>query len=186
LLDLLSIYRSGDPRESCYAPRRPWKPRNQCAYPDLQSKVPPYYQQQQQQWNPPGWKNWSTQYQHPWLQGWRGGHNLGNPQAPHVPMSNHPYPQFPSNTPQLLPGFIPPPLPPIPQQQPLQYQNARSPRPTLLPAQPVSNPNNKPPQPLNNVEMQAFPAYVITPIPLQEIQLRSGKFLDRQRPSVVI
>jgi hypothetical protein len=101
-------------------------------------------------------------------------------------MSNHPYPQFPPNTPQLLPGFVPPPLPPIPQQQLLQYQNASSLRPTLLPAQPVSNPNKKPPQPLHNVEMQAFSTYVITPIPLQDIQLRSGKVLDRQRPSVVI
>jgi hypothetical protein len=48
------------------------------------------------------------------------------------------------------------------------------------------NPNNKPPQPLHNVEMQAFPTYVITLVPLQEIQLRSRKVLERQRPSVVI
>jgi hypothetical protein len=68
-------------------------------------------------------------------------------------MSNHPYPQFSSNTLQLLPGFFPPHLPPIPQQQPLQYQNASSLKPTLLPAQPVPNSNNKSPQPLNNVEM---------------------------------
>jgi len=101
-------------------------------------------------------------------------------------MSNHPYPQFPTKTLQLFPGFVPPPLPPIPQQQPLQYQNESSTRLTLLPAQPVSNPNNNPPQPLHNVEMQAFPTYVITHVPLQEIQLRSGKVLDRQRPSVVI
>jgi hypothetical protein len=57
-------------------------------------------------------------------------------------MSNNPYPQFSSNTPQLLPGFVPPPLPPFPQQQPLQFQNASSSKPTLLPAQPVLNPNN--------------------------------------------
>jgi hypothetical protein len=101
-------------------------------------------------------------------------------------MYNHPYPQFSLNTPQLLSGFVPPPLPPIPQKQLIQFQNTSSPKPTLLSAQPVSNTNNKPPQPLNNVEMQAFPTYVITPIPLQEIQLRSGKVLDRQRPSVVI
>jgi hypothetical protein len=50
----------------------------------------------------------------------------------------------------------------------------------------VPNPNNKPPQTLNNVDMQSFPTYVITPIPLQEIQLRLRKFLDRQRPSIVI
>jgi hypothetical protein len=32
---------------------------NQPTYPDLQSQVPPYYQQQQE-WNSPGWHNWST------------------------------------------------------------------------------------------------------------------------------
>jgi hypothetical protein len=49
---LLAIYRSGDPGESSYSPRRPWKPRNQPTYLDLQSQVPSYYQQQQ--WNSPG------------------------------------------------------------------------------------------------------------------------------------
>jgi hypothetical protein len=34
--------------------------------------------------------------------------------------------------------------------------------------------------------MQAFPKYVIYPIPLQEIQIRLGKVLDRKRPSEVI
>ena len=92
-------------------------------------------------------------------------------------MSNHHYPQ--PNTPQLLPGFVPPPLPPIPQQQPLQYQNASSLRPTLLPTQLVSNPSNKLCQPLHNVDMQAFSTYVITHVPLHEIQLRSKKFMDR-------
>jgi hypothetical protein len=102
-------------------------------------------------------------------------------------MSNHPYPQFPPNTPQLLSSFVPPPLTLIPQQQqPQQYQNASSPRPTLLPAQLVPNPNNRPTQPFHNVEMHAFQTYVITHVPLQEIQLRSGKVLDKQIPSVVI
>jgi hypothetical protein len=50
----------------------------------------------------------------------------------------------------------------------------------------VPNPNNKTPQPLHNVEMQAFLTYFITLVPLQEIQLRSGKFLDRQRSSIII
>jgi hypothetical protein len=44
---LLAIYKSGDPGESSYAPRRPWQPRNQPTYPNLQSQVPPYYQLQQ-------------------------------------------------------------------------------------------------------------------------------------------
>jgi hypothetical protein len=46
LPSLLAIYRSGDPGESSYAPRRPWHPKNQSTYLDLQSQVPPYYQQQ--------------------------------------------------------------------------------------------------------------------------------------------
>jgi hypothetical protein len=50
----------------------------------------------------------------------------------------------------------------------------------------VLNPNNKPPQPLFNVEMQAFPTYFITSVPLQEIQLRSGKVLNKQILLVVI
>jgi hypothetical protein len=67
-------------------------------------------------------------------------------------MPNHPYPQFPLNISQILPGILPPPLPPIPQ-QPKQYQNASSPRSTLILAQPVPNPNNKPTQPLHNFDM---------------------------------
>jgi hypothetical protein len=100
-------------------------------------------------------------------------------------MPTHPYPQFPPNIPQLLLGFVPPHLPPIPQ-QPQQYQNASSPRPKLLPAQPVPNPSKKPTQPLHNVDMKAFPMYFIYLVPLQEIQLRSGNVLDMQRPLVVI
>jgi hypothetical protein len=34
--------------------------------------------------------------------------------------------------------------------------------------------------------MQTFPTYVISLVPIHEIQLRSGKVLDRQRHSVVI
>jgi hypothetical protein len=54
---------------------------------------------------------------------------------------------------QLFLGFVPQPLPPIPQQQSLQFQNEISPRPTLLLTQTVLNRNNNPPQSLHNVEM---------------------------------
>jgi len=100
-------------------------------------------------------------------------------------MPTHPYPQFPPNIQQIFPSFVPPPLPPI-AQQPQQFQTTSSPRPTLLPAQLVPNPNNKPTQPLHNVEMQTFLTYFISHVQLHEIQLRSGKVLDRHRPSVVI
>jgi hypothetical protein len=93
-------------------------------------------------------------------------------------MPTHPYPQFPPNIQQVLLGFVPPPLPTIPQQL-QQYHNTISPRPTLLLAQSVPNPNKKPTQPLHNVEPQIFPTYVISPVPLHEIQQRLGKVLDR-------
>jgi hypothetical protein len=50
----------------------------------------------------------------------------------------------------------------------------------------VPNTNNKPTQPLHNVELQTFLTYVISLVPLHKIQLSSGKVLDRQRPSIVI
>jgi hypothetical protein len=186
LPSLLAIYKSGDPGESSYAPRRPWKPRSQPMYQDPPPQAPPYYQQPQQV-ELTKLEKWSPQYasHHPWLQGWRGGHTQGNTQIPPIPMPTHPYPQFPPNIQQIFPGFVPPPLPPIPQ-QPQQFQNVNSPRPTLLPAQSVPNPNNKPTQPLHNVELQTFSTYFISHVSLHEIQLRSWKVLDKQKPSVVI
>ena len=93
---------------------------------------------------------------------------------------------------QLLPGFTPPPLPPIPQNPQQFHPPLHPPRPTILPAQPISNPNNRPPLPLHNADFQNFPAYAITPIPIQEIQLRSGRTfqtnqpIKRKPPTVVI
>jgi hypothetical protein len=78
-----------------------------------------------------------------------------------------------------LPGFTPPPLPPI-QQTPQQPQNP--PRPTILLAQPVPNPNHRPPLPLHNVDFQNYPAYNINPISIQEVQLRSRKILNKIQP----
>src|SRR5277367_3890619 len=84
---------------------------------------------------------------------------------------------------QLLPGFTPPPLPPI-QKTPQQFHPApHPPRPTILLAQPIPNPNNRPPLPLQNAYFQNFPAYSITPIPVQEIQLRSGRTLQPNQPT---
>ena len=38
----------------------------------------------------------------------------------------------------------------------------------------------------NNVEPHIFPSYTIIQVPLREIQLRSGKFLNENGPIVVI
>jgi hypothetical protein len=60
------------------------------------------------------------------------------------------------------------------------------PRPTPIPAQPIPNPNNRPTQPVQNIEVQTFPTYVITPASFNGIQLRSGRVLNKPNPTVVI
>jgi hypothetical protein len=103
----------------------------------------------------------------------------------------NPYTQYPPNLQQLLPGFTPPPLqqllpgftppslPPIPQNS---QQSQNPPRPTILPAQPIPNPNHRPPLPLHNTDFQNYPAYNINPISIQEVQLRSGRVLTKNQP----
>ena len=83
-------------------------------------------------------------------------------------MPPNPNTQYPPNMQQLLPRFIPPPLPPIPQNS-QQFRTHNPPRPTILPTQPIPNPNNRPSQPLHNTNFQKFPAHTIAPIPIQEI-----------------
>ena len=57
----------------------------------------------------------------------------------------------------------------------------------MLPTQPIPNPNNKPSQALNSIELQTLPSYVILIVPVHEIQLRSGRVVnDRPKPSVII
>jgi hypothetical protein len=60
------------------------------------------------------------------------------------------------------------------------------PRPTPIPAQPIPNPNNIPTQPVQNLEVQTFPTYVITPAPFNGIELRLGKVVNKENPTVVI
>ena len=62
--------------------------------------------------------------------------------------------------------------------QPLQLQNP--PRSTQIPAQPITNPNNRAVQSAYNTEIQPYPAYAISTLPIQEVQLRSGRILPQQ------
>ena len=79
------------------------------------------------------------------------------------------------------------PLFPLITQQPHHFQNTNPPRPTLLPAQPIPNPNNNPTQYLNSIELQTLPSYVISTVPVHEIQLQSGRVVnDRPKSSVII
>ena len=63
------------------------------------------------------------------------------------------------------------PLVPLITQQPHHFQNTNPPLPTLLPAQQIPNPNNKPTQSLNSIELQTISSYIILTVPIHEIQL---------------
>ena len=62
-------------------------------------------------------------------------------------------------------------------------------RPTQLPIQLVANPNNKIVQATYNANLQTyptFPTYLISTIPFQGVQLRSGKDLSQNNPPITI
>ena len=52
---------------------------------------------------------------------------------------------------------------------------------------PIPNPNNKLTQALKNIEFQNLPSYLVSTVPIHEIQLRSGRVVnDKPRTSVII
>ena len=62
-------------------------------------------------------------------------------------------------------------------------------RPTQLPVQHVGNPNNKNILVAYNVDLQTyptFPTYLISTIPFQGVQLRSGRYLSQNNPPITI
>jgi hypothetical protein len=72
-------------------------------------------------------------------------------------------------------------------QQQMQFTSIPNPpRPTPIPAQPIPNPNNRPTKPVQNIEVQTFPIYVITPASFNGIELRSGRVVNKPDPTVVI
>ena len=126
------------------------------------------------------WKNTNAQNP-PWQQGWRG-YSQGT-----VPPQYPAYPQYPPQYPKNQGNFSHPPMPQLQQPPPpLQLQNL--PRPTQIPAQPVANPNNRVVQSAYNTEIQPYPAYDFSTLPIQEVELRSGKILPQQekRKSTVV
>lgn len=57
----------------------------------------------------------------------------------------------------------------------------------MLPVQPVPNPShNRLPQPVKNIDIHPFRTYMIAAIPVNEIQLRSGKIVNKGKSVVVI
>jgi hypothetical protein len=72
-------------------------------------------------------------------------------------------------------------------QQPIQATPIQNPpRPTPIPAQPIPNPNNRLTQPIQNIEVQTFPTYVIMQSPFNGIELRSGRIVSKTNPTMVI
>lgn len=49
----------------------------------------------------------------------------------------------------------------------------------------MANPNNKVDKLVYNVEVETFPTYLIVPIQLQEINLRSRKILHQKYPIIL-
>ena len=105
-----------------------------------------------------------------------------------------PYPHYPTPTPYQLPYPMQPQMPPT-QLSPPQTQNQQlqlpplknSQIPTQLLVQLVANPNNsKTSQPIYNTEVPSLPTYFITLVPLLGVQLRSGRNLQPEPPTVTI
>ena len=180
--------------------KRPWQPRpapqgmfpnqnlqfpvNDQMYAQNSWNVPMPWQHQnhpQQQWRPS--QQYSQSY-HTYPQSYQP---YSQPyQQYHQPYSSHPqsYQQYPQQqvvyqrqpqpTQQALPA--PPPINPPQLQFP---SNSQPPRPTQIPAQIVPNPNNRAERPAYNVEEgTSYPT-----LPLQNINLRSGKVLHKDSPT---
>eukprot|EP00253_Pinus_taeda_P003708 PITA_03708 len=149
----------------CFIARRPWQGQQTQGFNNPMNFQPP------PNWNP--WQQPWPQPQNPY-QSWVKG--MQNPYGRFAQFYQFP-PSF-QQTPQLSLPF--------PQQQPPQ----QIPNPQLmlpfqqktnqLPSQPLPNPNNKNPQNTYMIEGQQFPTYMI--VPLNDVQLRSGRVLER--PSV--
>lgn len=86
---------------------------------------------------------------------------------------NQQAPQLPNQNPQLSLPFPQHQLPQQNSQLLLPFQQKTN----QLPAQPLPNPNNKNPQNAYMVDGQQFPTYII--VPLNDVQLRSGRVLEK-------
>ena len=87
--------------------------------------------------------------------------------------------------PPSYPNYPPQQIPQQNQQPQLKNQNPQLSLPfpqipNQLPAQPLPNPNNKNPQNTYMIEGQQFPTYMITPLDLNDVQLRSGRILEKK------
>jgi hypothetical protein len=114
-------------------------------------------------------------------QGWQG-HNYGTMLVYHYPLQNQ-YPQYP---PQAQQSYVT-------QHKNHKFHNLNNynfHQTNFLQGLPStctthSKPNNKVAQPTYNVELQNFPTYMITPLDLNDIHLRSGKVFRQYYPIII-
>jgi hypothetical protein len=161
--------------------RRQWQPRGQGTNPQFspatlnywnnvnnqlqygQMNAPPPNQMPPPYQDPNAWVPMPQQHNHPgqWNPYWRGPQQQLTYQNPH---QQNPYQQ------QFQPQY---------QQQQLQLPpNAPQNNPPLwpqMPVQPNPNPNNKA---IQNIDIHNVPALSITPMPCDEIKLRSGRIVE--------
>ena len=162
--------------ESLYfVAKRPWKNPQTNQTKGFNPKQ--FAQSSQNNWNPPmPWQPWAQQQS--WNQGWKDPYGRYSQYQKQLP----PYPNFP---PQYFPQINQ-----LPQAQ-AQNENPQlslpfSQRPNQLPIQPLPKTNNKTPHSVYNLEGQNPKTYMITPLDLNIVQLRSSRVLERKKPYVVI
>ena len=137
-----------------------------------------------QTWSPPlaqsapnwrGYAHGNKTYQQAYLQPYQQPSAYPQNQQNQVQAPSFQVPSF--QQPNMVPQLGPPP-------QQLQLpSNQPPPRPTQLPAQPIPNPNNKTDRPMYNVDDGMALPYSI--LPLQNINLRSGKTLQKESPVIL-
>eukprot|EP00253_Pinus_taeda_P007789 PITA_07789 len=171
----------------CFVSRRPWQgQQNQGFNSPMNFQPQPNWNSWQQPWPQP-----QNQYQsQPWAQGVKNPYGRFAQFYQYPPyFQGYPIPQNQQQNPQL-PNQSPQLSLPFPQQQSSQQnQNPQlllpfQQKPNQLPAQPLPNPNNKNPQNAYMLEGQQFPTYMIVPLNLNDVQLRSGRILEREKTSI--
>lgn len=127
--------------------------------------------------HPMPWQPWPPKSQNPsWAQAWKN--NYGK--YPQNPQFQQPCPSFPLQ-------YYPQPSQPYQFQNPNQQISIPFPqKPNQLPAQSLPNPNNKNKKAIYNVEGKKFQASMITPLGLNDVQLRSGRVLQNNSPTTAI
>ena len=158
----------------CFIARRPWQGQQNQGFNNSMNS------QSQPNWNPwqQPWPQTQNAFQ-AWLQSMQNPYGRFAQFYQYPPsFQNQQAPQFPNQGQQLSLPY------PQQQQPPPQNQNSQlsQQKSNQLPSQPLPNPNNRNPQNAYMMEGQPFPTYMV--VPLNEVQLRSGRILDQPSTSI--